>query len=446
MDYVPHNEKDIKEMLRIIGVETIDSLFRSIPSSVRFRGEMALPEPLSEIELKKYLSSLAGRNLDVSKDYACFLGGGAYFHFIPALVDQLSARSEFYTAYTPYQAEASQGTLQTIFEYQSCICELTGMDVSNASHYDGATALAEAAVMTYHIHNRKRSRFILSATIHPEYRRVVKTYLKMLGVEIIEVDYDKRAGTTDLDQLKRVLDEKTASVAFQSPNFFGCIEDAEEISRLTHSVGAKLISCVEPLSLGLLKPPGEYDSDIAVGDGQGLGNYLSFGGPAFGFFATKNELVRRMPGRIVGQTLDSDGKVAYVLTLQTREQHIRREKATSNICTNQALCAMRGLIYLVTLGRNGFVKLANLCLQKAHYAAERLKQKGLQLRFSAPFFKEFALRLESPETTQKNLFEEKRILIGPLLSRWYEELADSILISFTEMNTAEEISALLASL
>jgi glycine dehydrogenase subunit 1 len=446
MDYSPHNEKDIKEMLHTIGVKTIEELFQSIPESVRFEGELSLPEPLSEPELRKYISTLAAKNLDASKDYTCFLGGGAYFHFIPALVDQLASRAEFYTAYTPYQAEASQGTLQTIFEYQSCICEITKMDVSNASHYDGATALAEAAIMTYHLQNQKRTRFILSKTIHPEYRRVANTYLKTLGVEVIELDYDKKLGTTDLNRLKDVLNDKTASVAFQSPNFFGCIEDADEISKLTHSVGAKLISCVEPLSLAVLKPPGEYDADIAVGDGQGLGNYLSFGGPAFGFFATKNEFVRRMPGRIVGQTLDADGKIAYVLTLQTREQHIRREKATSNICTNQALCAMRGLIFLVTLGKNGLVKLANLCIQKSHYTAEQLKEKGFNLKFKAPFFKEFALELKSPESSQEWLLKENRILIGPPLGRWYPELSDSILIAVTELNTIDEINSLVKSL
>lgn len=443
MDYVPHSKKDIEEMLKVIGVGSIDELFESIPESARFKGRLNLPEPLSEMELRHYIGELSAKNLTAGSDYSCFLGGGAYFHFIPALVDELSTRGEFYTAYTPYQAEASQGTLQTIFEYQSCICALCKMDVSNASHYDGATAFAEAAIMGYQIHNRKRERLIVAKSVHPEYRRVLRTYLRPLGIEVLEVEYDSESGTVDLNSLKDALDERVAAVAFQTPNFFGAIEDGLEISELAHSVGAKLIASVDPLSLAILRPPGDYHADIAVGDGQPLGNYTYFGGPAFGFFATRKEYVRRMPGRIAGQTLDRDGRVGYVLTFQTREQHIRREKATSNICTNQALCAMRALIHLVAMGKRGVVKLALLCLQKAHYAADKMREKGCRLRFNSAFFREFIIDVEKPEMTQKRLLREEKILIGPLLMRWYPELSNSILVAFTEMNRREEIDRLI---
>jgi len=443
MDYVPHSEKDIREMLNVIGVKSIDELFEAIPESIRFSGRLELPDAMSEIELRRYVGELADKNLAAGRDYTCFLGGGAYFHFIPALVDELSARGEFYTAYTPYQAEASQGTLQTIFEYQSCICALCKMDVSNASHYDGATAFAEAAVMAHQIHAKKKRKCLVMRTVHPEFRRVLATYMRPLEVEVVEVDYDRESGTTDIECLRSLLDEDVAAVMFQTPNFFGHLEDADEISEAARSAGAKLIVSVDPLSLAILKPPGDYGADIAVGDGQPLGNYLSFGGPAFGFFTAKKEFLRRMPGRIAGRTVDRDGNIGYVLTFQTREQHIRREKATSNICTNQALCAMRALIHLVTAGKRGFVKLALLCLQKAHYAAELLKEKGRRVRFGAPFFREFVIDVDDAERLQKRLLQDEKIMVGPLLKRWYPELKNSLLVAFTEMNSREEIERLI---
>lgn len=443
MDYVPHSEEDVREMLDVIGAKSVDELFEAIPESIRFSARLNLPEAMSEMELRRYVGELSKKNATAGRDYTCFLGGGAYFHFVPALVDELSARGEFYTAYTPYQAEASQGTLQTIFEYQSCICALCKMDVSNASHYDGATAFAEAAIMAHQIHARKRGKCVVMRTVHPEFRRVLKTYLKPLKVDVVEVENDAESGTTDLNRLKSLLDENVAAVMFQTPNFFGHLEDVDEISKMAHFVGAKLIVSVDPVSLAILKPPGDYGADIAVGDGQPLGNYISFGGPAFGFFTAKKEFLRRMPGRIAGRTLDKNGDVGYVLTFQTREQHIRREKATSNICTNQALCAMRALIHLVTVGKRGFVKLALLCLQKAHYAAERLKEKGKRVHFHAPFFREFVLDVDDAEETQKRLLHKEKIMVGPLLERWYPELKDSFLVAFTEMNRRDEIERLI---
>jgi len=443
MDYICHSKEDIKKMLEAIGVSSIEELFESVPEKVRFKGELRLPGPMSEMELRRSFEELAARN---ATDVACFAGGGCWRHFVPTLVDHLAGRAEFYTAYTPYQAEASQGTLQTIFEYQTCICELTGMDVSNASHYDGATAMAEAAIMLYNAQGKKKKRFVVSRTVHPEYRQVLATYSKALETETVEVDYDPETGRTDIEKFKNALNEETACAVFAQPNFFGVVEDTTALSEACKEAGVKFVAVVEPISLALLEPPGSYGADVAVGDGQPLGNYMSFGGPAFGFFAAKKEYLRRMPGRIAGQTVDRDGNTGYVLTFQTREQHIRREKATSNICTNQALCAMRALIYLVTMGPKGLREVADHCLQKAHFAHELLTTRGVSPRFSGPFFKEFVLRTDDPPSLIERLLEERRILVGPPLGRWFPELSDCFIVAFTETNTRDEIERLVEAL
>ncbi|RKY16531.1 MAG: aminomethyl-transferring glycine dehydrogenase subunit GcvPA [Planctomycetota bacterium] len=439
MDYTCHSEDDIKRMLEAIGVSSIEELFESVPEKVRFKGELRLPGPMSEMELRRYFEELSCRN---ATDVVCFAGGGCWRHFVPTLVDHLANRAEFYTAYTPYQAEASQGTLQTIFEYQSCICELTEMDVSNASHYDGAAATAEAAIMLYNAQRKTKKRFVVSRTVHPEHRQTLKTYCAALDAEIVEVDYEKETGRTDAQKLKDAVDENTACVVFAQPNFFGVIEDTTLLSSICKDAGVRFVAVVEPISLALLEPPGAYGADVAVGDGQPLGNYMSFGGPAFGFFAAKQEFLRRMPGRIAGQTVDRDGKVGYVLTFQTREQHIRREKATSNICTNQALCAMRALIYLVAMGPKGLREVAEHCLRKAHFAAELLKDRGVELPFSAPFFKEFVVRVDESQKTIRRLLNEHKILVGPPLSPWFPELTDCLIVAVTERNSREEIERL----
>ncbi len=443
MDYVPHSDADVKKILETIGVSSVDELFDSVPERIRFTGGLRLPEPMSEPEVRRYFESLAGRN---RTDCVTFLGGGAYSRFVPAVVDALSSRGEFYTAYTPYQAEASQGTLQTIFEYQTAICMLTGMDVSNASHYDGATALAEAAIMAYHVHRKKRTRFVVSRAVHPEYRQVLRTYVEPLGSELVEIPFDSETGATDMDALAAAVDDGVACVAFQSPNFFGVVEDGRAFSAAAGTAGALLVACCDPVSLAVLEPPGSYGADIVVGDGLGLGNYPCYGGPGFGYFAALSKYVRQMPGRIAGRTVDADGEPGYVLTFQTREQHIRREKASSNICTNQALCAMRALIHLVALGRSGYVRIAELSAQKAHYAAEKLVSAGLSLRFSGPFFCEFALKVPDARAVQKRLLQENDILIGPALETWYDDLADCLLVAVTETNSREEVDALAAAL
>jgi glycine dehydrogenase subunit 1 len=447
MAFIPHTEKDRQEMLARIGVERVEDLFHDVPSDKRY-ADFDLPEPLSEMEARWELGELAAANVDVNH-YASFLGAGAYNHYVPSVVDYVLQRGEFYTAYTPYQPEISQGTLQAIFEYQSLICGLTGMDVANASHYDGATSLAEAVIMAINVHRGRRKTVILSPTIHPEYRQVVRTYLQGIDLNIIGDDDP----TADLSALQGLIDDDTAMLAVQNPNFFGQAEDLSPLADACHAHQALLTVVTDPISLGLFKSPGEMGSDgvgadIVVGEGQSLGGGLSFGGPYLGFFATRQEYVRRMAGRLVGETTDASGQRGYVLTLSTREQHIRREKATSNICTNQGLLALAAAVYLSALGRCGLPQIASLCYHKAHYTAARIDVlNGFEVWQDKPFFKEFVAKCPRPVAEiNQYLLSEWDIIGGYDLGRDYAHLTDHMLIAVTETNTREEIDDLTAAL
>ncbi|HHT9126785.1 MAG TPA: aminomethyl-transferring glycine dehydrogenase subunit GcvPA [Candidatus Brocadiia bacterium] len=443
MDFVPCTDKDKELMLKEIGVDSIEALLADIPESLK-KFDLKLPKALSEMELVKELKAVSEENINVGQ-YASFLGAGAYEHFIPSVVNALASRGEFVTSYTPYQAEVSQGTLQAIYEFQSMICELTVMDVANASMYDGASALAEAALLS--IRHTCRRKIVISQAVHPEYRQVVKTYLQCLNIEIIEIPAPD--GTTDIDALKTAVDDGTASLLIQMPNFFGCLEEINDIAKAAHKHGALFIACVNPISLGIIKPPGEYGADIAVGEGQSVGNPLYYGGPYIGFFAVKKELMRKIPGRIAGATTDAKGRRAFVLTLQAREQHIRRQKATSNICTNQALCALRTCIYLSILGKQGLAELARLNLHKSHYAMEEIcKLKGFEPLFKKPFFNEFAIRVTDDRTIDlinESLLKE-RIIGGLDLARFYPALKDSMLLCVTETKCKDDIDRLVSAL
>jgi len=442
MNFIPHTEKDRQEMLAAVGAGSVEELFADIPEAVRFKRQLKIPGPLSEPELVHHLGELAARNAD-PLEYTCFLGAGAYKHYIPRVIDHMLLRSEFYTAYTPYQPEISQGTLQAIFQYQTMVCELTGMDVANASMYDGASALAEAALMACDA--TRREEILVSATVHPEYRQVLATYARGPGLKVAEISY--REGVMDLGRLKAAVSDSTACVIFQQPNFFGCLEEVDGLAELVHGKGALLVVCVDPISLGLLKPPGDYGADIVVGEGQAMGNPVSYGGPFLGFFACREKLVRRMPGRIVGETVDQKGRRGYVLTLQAREQHIRREKATSNICSNEALCALAATIYLTLTGKRGLPKVAGLCLQKAHYAYKQVTAlPGFDPGFRRPFFKEFVVKTPvAPAVINKALLQSK--IIGGLdLGRFYPELAGHQLYCITEIHTKEKIDTLIRKL
>lgn len=441
MRYIACSEEEKKAMLESIGLSSIEQLFASIPAELRLKGKLDLPPPLSEWELLRSFKSLAAANLSAA-DHALFLGAGAYNHFIPVVVSSLASRSEFYTAYTPYQPEISQGTLQAMFEFQTMICQLTGMEVANASMYDGSTALAEAVLMALRLKGERR--VLTSSAVHPQYREVLATYTKNIGIGIDPIAYDKKTGQTDLDMLRRLLDGGVAAVVVQSPNFFGTIEEIERIGELAHSAGALLVVVVaEAISLGLLRPPGEQGADIVVGEGQSLGIPISFGGPYFGFFATRDEFKRAMPGRIAGRALDADGNPGFVLTLAAREQHIRREKATSNICTNQALCALMATIYLSIMGKQGMREVALRNLHKAEYAAARITAGGrYRLRFSGPKFNEFVISCpQDPALINRRLIEHK-IIGGLPLGRFYPELEGSMLLCATEQNSREEIDRL----
>ena len=441
MPYVPHTDADRKAMLAEIGVSSIEELFADVPEEVRFP-ELKLPKPLSEPEILKELRAMSERNADLDH-YACFLGAGAYNHFVPSVVGHVIGRSEFYTAYTPYQPELSQGTLQTIFEYQTMICALTGMEVANASHYDGATALAEAALVAVRISRGKRKKVIISPAVHPEYRQTLRTYTR--GTDILVAGDEDL--TRELDDLKAMLDEDTACLIVQNPNFFGQLEEVDGLADAVHEAGALLIVAVDPISLGLFRPPGEYGADIVVGEGQSLGNAISFGGPYLGIFACLDKYKRRMPGRLVGETVDVEGKRGYVLTLTPREQHIRREKATSNICTNEALCALAAGAYLAAMGKTGLCKVAELCYHKAHYAAQRIAAiPGFELRDDKPFFKEFVVRCPKPPADINRQLLQRKIIGGYELGKAYPHLADCMLFCVTEMNTREEIDRLVEAL
>jgi len=441
MPYIANTPDDQREMLAAIGAQSIEELFDAVPSELRLGRALNIPPALTEVELTAHLADLARKN-NAPGQKVCFLGGGSYDHFVPAIVDYVASRGEFYTSYTPYQPEASQGNLQVFFEYQTLICQLTGMDVSNASLYDGGSAVAEAVLMAISATGRKR--VVTAASVHPEYRQILETYLINIGSELVSISTPD--GVISPAELAAAINDDTACVLVQHPNFFGCLEEVEKLSQLAHDRGALFIVSVDPISLGLLKRPGDYGADIVIAEGQSLGSPMQFGGPYLGILACREKFVRRMPGRIAGETVDRDGKRCFVLTLQTREQHIRREKATSNICTNQGLFALRATVYLAAMGPQGLRETANLCLQKSHFALQRLTQgTGLTPAFSRPTFKEFVLR----DTTGRvaELIEEASdsgYLAGVPLGRWYPELADCFLVTVTEKRTKSEIDALAA--
>lgn len=440
--YIPNTTNDEEEMLKSIGVNSTDDLFNDIPKEIRFGGNLKINLPMSEIEVSKHLKNLAGKNIS-TEDMVCFLGAGSYDHYIPSVVKHITSRPEFYTAYTPYQAEISQGTLQVIFEYQSMICNLTGMDVANASMYDGGTATTEAAFMA--CENTKRKSIVVSQTLHPEVRLVLKTYLKYRGIEVIEIEDNE--GITDVEKLRKVVDKNTAGVIIQSPNFFGIIEDVFEIEKITHENKAVFIMNVNPMSLAVLKSPGELGADIAVGDAQCFGNSLNFGGPYLGFMAATSKLMRKLPGRIVGQTNDIEGKRAFVLTLQAREQHIRRQKATSNICSNQQLNALAAAVYLSVMGRKGLKEVAVQCMEKAHYAYDEItKLEGFKPLNNKPFFMEFLINSNKNMEKINNELLKNRIMGGYEIGRDYPKYNNSMLLCVTEKRTKPEIDKLAAIL
>lgn len=435
MRYLPHTNDDIGRMLETIGVADVEELFRSIPKALRCNPELRLPPGMGEAELSSHLSGLAMQNRTMSCS-ASFLGAGAYRHYVPAAVTELSGRSEFVTPYTPYQPEISQGTLQALFEYQSQICRLFGMDVSNASHYSGATALADAALMARRV-GKTRPKVIVSTNVHPEYRETLSTILDR-GEHVISIA--AADGRLDRAALDAALGSDIAAVIVQFPNFFGIVEDFSDVARKTHDAGALLIAVVpEPIALGILSPPGAWGANIAVGEGLSLGLPVSFGGPTLGIFTVRKELVRQMPGRVCGKTVDAEGRPGYVLTLSTREQHIRREKATSNICSNQALCATTAAIYLALVGKEGMRKLALINAAKAAYAKERLTDAGARLPFQAPTFNEFVVETKKPAADVLAALARDGICGGVDLGRWYPEMKHRILVCATELNTRKEI-------
>ena len=443
MGYIPHTEGELQAMTRRIGVEHADDLLlASVPQAHAFP-EIDLPEPVSEMEIMAELREMSEANADL-QHVPCFLGAGAYNHFIPSVVDHVLSRSEFYTAYTPYQPEVSQGTLQGIFEYQSMICALTGMEVSNASHYDGATAMAEAVIMAISVSRGRRTKVVMSPAIHPEYRETVRTYTQGMGVTI-SGDYWL---ANDMPALVDMVDGDTACLIVQNPDFLGRIHDLTGLAERVHAHKALLVVACDPISLGMLKPPGDYDADIALGEGQPLGNPISYGGPYVGFFACKKRYVRRMAGRLVGQTVDAEGKRGFVLTLATREQHIRRERATSNICTNQALNALAAAVYLAAMGKSGLAQVARLCYHKAHYAGKAIALlDGYDVDLTVPFFKEFIVRCPMPVSEMNHLlYDYYGILGGYDLGQVYSELEHHMLICVTEMNTKDQIDLLVEAL
>jgi glycine dehydrogenase subunit 1 len=442
--YIPNSPEERTEMLEAIGLKSAEQLFDSIPHELRLQRALNTPAALSEIELLDKFDRLGQRNPAAQR--ISFLGGGAYSHYIPTIVDHIISRSEFFTAYTPYQPEISQGTLQTIFEFQTLVCQLTGMDLANASMYDGSTALAEAVLMAERV--TRRSKVISSAAVHPQYLEVVKTYVQHAGIDLELADFDEKTGLTGA-ALAEAVDDRTAAHVVQSPNFFGCIEDLKALADAAHAKGALLIVAItEPMSLGLLKPPGACGADIVVAEGQSFGVPLSFGGPYVGLFATRDKYARQIPGRLVGEAYDKKGRRGFVLTLATREQHIRREKATSNICTNEGLIALAATVYMEAMGRRGIQEAAHQCLQKANYTAKQIADvNGFSLPFTGPIFNEFVVRGpgNSVELLSR-LAQEKQIEGGIALSRFMPDREKDFLVCVTETNTREQIDSLVAAL
>ncbi len=434
MGFVPNTDEDRQEMLKAIGVSSFEELISDIPPEIRLKGDLNLPEPLSEYEVLKELQNISEKNLDLNHAIS-FLGGGAYDHFIPSAVFTIISRSEFYTAYTPYQAEVSQGTLQAIYEYQTMICRLTGMDVANASMYDGGSALAEAVLLA--TGHTGRNEAVIAGPVNPNYLSIVHTYIHPRRVEVKLTKFD--TGVCDIDDLKNKVTDKTACVVVQQPNFFGNIEDVFKIEKIAHGVGALFIVAIDPISLGLLISPGEYGADVVVGEGQPLGIPLSFGGPYLGIFAVKEFLIRKIPGRLSGVTIDRDGGRGFTLTLQTREQHIRREKATSNICTNQGLMMLAATVYMALMGKQGLREVATLCLQKSHYLAEEIsKIDGFKLKYNQPFFKEFVVQTPISVSEIKKKLMPKKIIPGIDLAK-FDGYGDGLLIAVTEKRTRKEM-------
>ncbi|RYG74673.1 aminomethyl-transferring glycine dehydrogenase subunit GcvPA [Lentibacillus lipolyticus] len=440
--YLPMTERDKQEMLDVIGVDSTEELFSDIPDNVRFKGELNLKKPANEASLKKELAGMAAKNANLS-EYSSFLGAGVYDHYIPSVVDHVISRSEFYTAYTPYQPEISQGELQAIFEFQTMICELTGMEVANSSVYDGGTALAEAVTLS--AGQTKRDKIIVSKTVHPESRAVIHTYAKGQNLKIVEIDY--KDGQTDLDQLRNEIDDNTAGVVVQYPNFFGQIEPLQEINSIIRQQKKTMfITSSNPLALGYLTPPGDFGADIVVGDTQVFGIPAQFGGPHCGYFATTDKLKRKVPGRLVGQTTDEEGERGFVLTLQAREQHIRRDKATSNICSNQALNALASSVAITSIGKQGLRKMAVLNMQKARYLKQQLEKAGFPATFDGPFFNELTVKLPENVTNVNEKLLDSRIIGGYDLAKAYPELEGHMLIAVTEIRTKAEMDTFVKEL
>ncbi len=444
MPYVLNTPADRAAMLAKIGASSVEELFAPIPPDARLGRPLDIPPALSEMELTRHMQALAAKNRPAGET-VCFLGGGAYDHFIPSVVDAVAGRSEFYTAYTPYQAEASQGTLQAVFEYQTLMCQLTGLDVANASLYEGGSAVAEAMLMALGVTGRT-GEVLVAASVHPEYRQTLQTCAANLHCRIRVLPTPD--GFLNPDDIRAAVNDQTVCVIAQSPNFFGHLEEMRAIGDAARKVGAVFVASFDPISVGLLKRPGDYGADIAVAEGQGLGTPLGYGGPYLGILACRGEqaYLRKIPGRLVGQTTDRNGKRCWVLTLQTREQHIRREKATSNICTNQGLFALRAAVYLTALGPQGLKETAELCLRKAHYAAEQLtKIPGIRLQFHRPFFKEFTLHVPGDVNGLLAQLRMEGYHAGLPLGRWYPELTNGMSVAVTEKRTKDEIDGLTAA-
>ena len=428
MDFIPNTDKDREEMLKTIGVSSVNELFKDIPEGLLLKENLKISKALSELELRSKLKNLANKN---KTELISFLGAGSYNHFIPSVVNHIISRSEFYTAYTPYQPEISQGILQAIYEYQTMICELTGMDVANASMYDGASALAEACIMSVNI--TRKNQILMLKSVHPEYKDVVRTYCRAHDFELEEIE-DKEANEK--------ITEKTAALLVQNPNFFGCVEDLKEIEKLVHDKKALLVvSVVEPTSLGLLKSPGSSGADIVVGEGQSFGNAMNFGGPYLGIIAAKDGYKRNIPGRLVGRTVDAEGERGFILTLQAREQHIRREKASSNICSNEALCALAATVHLAALGKEGIKELSGLNVQKSHYLVDKLEEAGFELVFDKPFYNEFVVKFDDAKKINEKLLEHG-IIGGVELEKFYPEMKDCLLFCVTEVIKKEDMDKL----